>query len=347
MLRQISVTNLGCFDDQVYKVDFSEETLLAGPNNSGKSMLLTAMNLFRYYFVTGSYHWDTEYYRLHSYEAAVHSHDKSRAIKVSLTFRPSKESNEEVVLESDFHEGEIELRRSGVKISVRDKQYTNLLRKIWCIMPNRSLVPYESTVQHTADPIQPLRSNGSNVVNFLLERWTDRDEKWQLAEYWLRKIDPDMSMLKTPIRGNQASLETKFGSTDVNVSLQGSGLQSAAAIISALIFSPPGSTLIIEEPEAFLHPSSQEVIVDLINEIVKSHDKQVIFSTHSCNILLPLFRDIGVEGARRGEGHVSADPNKFSMWTFGKSAGQVSISQYPLHQKTFRQFRDDFTYIWG
>ena len=62
MLKQISVKNLGCFDDQIYKVDFSEETLLAGPNNSGKSILLAAINLVRYYFVFGGLAWDTEYY---------------------------------------------------------------------------------------------------------------------------------------------------------------------------------------------------------------------------------------------------------------------------------------------
>ena len=57
MLKQISVSNLGCFDDQTHRVDFSEETLLAGPNNSGKSMLLAGMNLFKSrqfwpYFIT-------------------------------------------------------------------------------------------------------------------------------------------------------------------------------------------------------------------------------------------------------------------------------------------------------
>ena len=202
-------------------------------------------------------------------------------------------------------------------------------------------------VQPTAGPLQPMRPDGSNVINFLLERWTDRDKNWDLAERWLKEIDPDMSQLKTPIRGNQVSLETLFLDTSVNVSLQGSGFQSAAAIISAVVFSPRGSTVIIEEPEAFLHPSSQKVIVDMMNDAVNNYDKQIVFSTHSCNILLPFFSDVGLNAPKRSEKHITADPKKFSMWTFEKTSGKVSISRYPLHEKTFRQFRDDFKYIWG
>ena len=346
MLRQISVSNLGCFDDQTYTIDFSEETLLAGPNNSGKSMLLTTINLVRYYLCTGSLDWDTEYYRLHDFEAAVNTHGQQKVIDISFTL---KEMTEEYIfrfkysLKRGIHESTVNNR----PINPGESKYVSLLKKIWCLRPNRSLVPYQTNVQHTAGPLQPIRPSGSNVINYLLERWTDRDENWSLAESWLRKIDPDMSKLKTPIRGNQAFLETTFGKTDVNVSMQGSGFQSAAAIVSAIIFSPEGSTVIIEEPEAFLHPKSQEIIVDVINDAVNNHNKQIIFSTHSCNILLPFFNDVGLNAPKRSEKHIIADPKKFSMWTFEKKSGKVSINPYPLHEKTYKNFRQDFKYIWG
>jgi len=345
MLEQISVMNLGCFDDQTYKVDFSEETLIAGPNNSGKSMLLAAMNLVRFFFVTGGLSWDTEYYSLHDFDAAVNAHDPRKVINISLTL---KEMAEKYVFGFTVsRERGVELTVNNTRISPRDSRYVDIFKKIWCLRPNRSLVPYQANVQQTADSLQPLRPSGWNVINYLLERWTDRDENWNLAESWLRKIDPDMSKLKTPIRGNLVSLETSFGKTDVNVSLQGSGFQSAAAIVSAVVFSPEGSTVIIEEPEAFLHPKSQEIIVDMINDSVNNHNKQAIFSTHSCNILLPFYNDLGLDAPKRGKEHILADPKKFSMWTFEKVSGKVSINQYPLHQKTFKNFRDDFKYIWG
>ncbi len=346
MLEQISVSNLGCFDEKTYKVDFSEETLLAGPNNSGKSMLLAALNLVRYYLVTGSFDWNTGYYSLYSFDAAVNAHDPNKTIVISFTL---KEMTEKYVFgfKHSAGRGIHGLTCNNAAIGIGDPRHVSLLKKIWCLRPNRSLVPYRTQVTGTAGPLQPLRPNGLNVINFLLERWTDRDKNWSVAESWLRKIDPDMSILKTPIMGNQVSLETTFGETDVNVSLQGSGFQSAAAIVSLVVFSPEGSTLIIEEPEVFLHPESQETIIDMINDAVINHNKQVIFSTHSCNILLPFFNDVGLDASKRGKEHVIADPKKFSMWAFEKISGKPSIKPYPLHKKTWKNFRQDFKHIWG
>lgn len=90
MIRQISVRNLGCFDDQEYNIDFSEETLIAGPNNSGKSMFLAAMNFLRFFVFTGKYDWNTSYYSLRDFEAAVHNHDTSRKISISVTLEEDK-----------------------------------------------------------------------------------------------------------------------------------------------------------------------------------------------------------------------------------------------------------------
>lgn len=347
MLEKISVKNLGCFDDAASSVDFSQETLLAGPNNSGKSMLLTAMNFARYFTVTGALLWDTEFFSLHSFDAAVNAHDTKKAIDISFTL---KEKTGTYAFNFTFPPNQgIALKANNEPIRPGDPRYIDILQRIWCLRPNRSPLEYQATVQPTGGPLQPLRPNGLNVINYLLERWTDRDKKWTLAESWLRRIDPDMSELKTPIRGNQVFLETLSGNINVNASLQGSGFQSAAAIVSALIFSPEGSTVIIEEPEAFLHPKSQEVIVDMINEAVNKYNKQVIFSTHSCNILLPFYNDCGIENARvkRGADHVIADPSKFAMWTFEKTSGRASVKNYPIKEKTFKQFKGDFKYIWG
>jgi hypothetical protein len=272
MLSQISIKNLGCFDDQPYKVDFTEETLIAGPNNSGKSMIFAGLNLARYWLVKGgNLSWDTEFYSLHDIQAAVNSHDLGKTIEVSFTI---EERNAEQVFCLTTRPRQVPIMTLNQRrINPHHPKYSEIVKKIWCLRPNRSLVPYQSPVQSTGGEFQQLNPSGSNVINYLLERWTDRDKKWNMAEQWLRKIDPDMSELKTPIRGNQVYLETLFGETDVNVSLQGSGFQSAAAIISAVVFSPDGSTIIIEEPEAFLHPRSQEVIVDLINDTVNNHNK--------------------------------------------------------------------------
>lgn len=344
MLKKLSVKNLGCFDEQVYSIEFSEETLLAGPNSSGKSMFIAGMNLLRYFIITGSLNWSTAFYNLVGFGPAVYSHETDRIIEISATLL---ENSSEYTYEMSIGKGNKVDWYVNKERNRRNLKDINLMRKIWSFRPNRSPVPYTARVQPTAGPLQPLNSNGSNVINYLLERWTARDKRWDVAESWLKKIDPEMSEMRTPIKGSEVSFETMFGNIPVNVSLQGSGFQSAAAIIAAVVFSPKDSTIIIEEPEVFLHPDSQEAMVDMINDAVNNQGKQLIFSTHSCNVLLPFFNDIGQGAARRTGEHIRADPQKFSMYVFQKISGKVSIEQYPLREKTFRQFREDFRHIWG
>lgn len=346
MFKKLVIKNLGCFSERESSVDFSAETLLAGPNNSGKSLFLAGINLMRNYVIAGSQSMINEYYNLVNFVELVHMHEKNRAIEISLT---ASRGTDEQVFELRLRFGQpfnlrVKQGESWRSVGANDRDF---LGSIWYLRPNRLPIPYSAVVQPTSGALQPLNPDGSNVVNFVLERWTDRDANWNIAETWLRKIDEDMTEMKTPIRGNNVYFETTFGNLPVNVSLQGSGFQNASAIVAAIVFSQENSTVIIEEPEAFLHPSSQEVIVDLINDATNNHNKQIIFSTHSCNILLPFYNDVGRDGARRGANHMSADPDKFSMWTFKKSAGEAMIKRYPIHEKTFRQFREDFKIIWG
>jgi predicted ATPase len=344
MLKEISVKNLGCFDEKEYKIDFSEETLIAGPNNSGKSMFFAGMNLLRYFVVTnGGRSWISPFYNLVGKEEAVYNHETERDIMISVT----------LIEGSTLYNYNLKINKGNWELKVNDQSFVgtslqiNPMKKILFFSPIRSPVRYTSSVQSTATTFQELNPDGSNVINFLLEKFTAQDENWNEAQSWLKKIDQDMSKIRTPIIGNQVSFQTMYGNLPVNVSLQGSGFQNASTIMSGVIFSPIGSTIIIEEPEIFLHPKSQEIVVDMINNAVNNHGKQVIFSTHSMNMLLAFWSDVGCDPSIRGREHTRADSKKFSMWIFNKVSGKVSIEKYPLHTKTFKDFRDDFKFIWG
>jgi hypothetical protein len=190
----------------------------------------------------------------------------------------------------------------------------------------------------------------NNIITFLLERWTSRDVNWGEAEKWLQKIDPNMTILKSPLRGNYASIETgrKYGDheVDINVSFQGGGIQRALQIVSAVVFSPKGSVIIIEEPEMNLHKDAQEILVDLFNTAVNQWGKQIIVTTHSWDMILPIVSDIG-PGSRRGENHVPADPSRFKLVAFSRKDSSIKIDDYDIAKKEFKQIKEDFKLIWG
>ena len=139
------------------------------------------------------------------------------------------------------------------------------MRNISYLRPNRSLIPFSVGIGRGRDSLQPQFSpSGSDVVQFLLERYTERDPNWQIAEEWFKRVDPELLSIRTPIRGSNVFFENLVIRLTVNASLQGSGFQSVASVISAVVFSPKGSTIIIEEPEICLHKRSQEGICGFV-----------------------------------------------------------------------------------
>ncbi|MCJ2669827.1 MAG: ATP-binding protein [Candidatus Thermoplasmatota archaeon] len=321
-----------------------------GPNNSGKSALLSVVDFYR------SSLWDYPGFR------PVYSNDiiswmtpdtfayrqtDIEAIRFEIGFRSMGDMTLVVSLEGG---------RWGLTVPpeeadmIHEKEIQEAIRSIWHLRPVRPELPPSQVVGVGRSQFQPLRPDGGNVIEYLLEQWTSRNPLWDEAERWLRRIDPHMDLLSVPLRGNQASIETvrSYGNKQeaearVNLAHQGTGMQSVSSVVAALVFSIPGSIIIIEEPEAYLHPRSQEVIVDLMNKAVNEWKKQVIVSTHSWDMILPFISDIGT-GTQRGTQHVKADPEKFSLVMIDD---EHSIKAYDLRGKTFKEVRDRTKTLWG
>ena len=224
------------------------------------------------------------------------------------------------------------------------------INKIWYFSPTRQPISFRDNVGSSGDQLQPLTPSGHDIKQFLVERWTAQDHNWNLAQEWFKKIDPQLTIFKTPLYGNQVSLETERNdgniTTSVNLSLQGSGLQNIATIIAGIIFSPQESTIIIEEPENFLNSRSIEILVDLFNYAVNELDKQIIIATHSWEIINAYCSDIG-EGTDRGNIHVKANPEDFKLIILNEMNGEEKIQDYDLQGKRYSDVRRHFKDLWG
>ena len=58
---------------------------------------------------------------------------------------------------------------------------------------------------------------------------------------------------------------------------------------------PKGSILILEQPEAHLHPRVQSELADLLIEVVKNRNLQIILESHSENLIVRLMRRVAEE----------------------------------------------------
>ena len=196
------------------------------------------------------------------------------------------------------------------------------------------------------DTMQPLHPTGNNVADFLIQQYTSRSPRWDYAESWFKRIDPDMDLLSTPLSGNMASTVTRRkdgeNETNVNINLQGSGIQNAATIIAAVVFSPENSTIIIEEPENFLQYSSVEGLIDLFNDIIATTNKQIILITHSWDVLTTYVNDLGNGMPRKGPAIIT-DNNTFRMITVRRGLSDNKIENYDLQNKNISNVMDDLS----
>ena len=346
MISKISVRNYGRFGNDKHEVFFAPETIIVGANNSGKSTFISAINVIAQTLKRVGVQGPGT-----TISSQLNIQDEAKfGVLPNAAHNNKREGSMELGIEGS--DASFNLRIDGpiytqFSLTSNGKDIASIQQLAQTIFNTRFLLSTRGFV-----PTQSYVATGQppNIVTAYLERWTSRDDRWDLAETWLKKIDPTVRILKTPLRGAVSSIEMSVGypdgTTDINASLMGSGMQRAFEIIYEVIFSPPGSTIIIEEPEMNLHPESQQLLVDLFNEGVNKFNKQIIVTTHSWDIILPFESDIG-KGTPRGDAHEKADKSKFKLIRFLIENQTPKIIEYDLRNNTFDQFKRDFKIMWG
>ena len=86
LLTQIQVRNLGCFGESDYQMSLSPETLLVGPNNVGKSIMVGAYNFVRTLHLTNDWYnqWNTTSYHWGSLQNTANNHQPQKRVRAAL-----------------------------------------------------------------------------------------------------------------------------------------------------------------------------------------------------------------------------------------------------------------------
>lgn len=141
-------------------------------------------------------------------------------------------------------------------------------------------------------------------------------------EAWMSEISPGHALEpQIEVRANVAynSIMTSSGQITKPINI-GYGYSYALSVVTALMISSPGDLVIIENPEAHLHPRGQSYLGRLIALTAQS-GIQVIIETHSDHLLNGI-RVI----ARTSEGF---DPELFSLYYIsntGNNADAIKIN---------------------
>lgn len=143
--------------------------------------------------------------------------------------------------------------------------------------------------QYTAHYLAEKRANPL-TIKALKHQGSRTDLLLENVSHWLAQISENVDVTaKVLPEANQAAITYSYSygnnkSREITPLNVGFGVTHALPVVTLLLMATPGETIIIENPEAHLHPKGQANLAKLIS-LVAGNGVQVIIETHSDHIL--------------------------------------------------------------
>jgi predicted ATPase len=116
----------------------------------------------------------------------------------------------------------------------------------------------------------------------------------QRVAEWLKEMGVIDSFSLEPIAENRKEYELRIRKTkdsaEVLITDVGFGVSQILPVLVLCYYVPEYSTIILEQPEIHLHPGVQSVLADVLIEVVRERNVQIIFESHSEHLLNRLQR---------------------------------------------------------
>lgn len=145
-----------------------------------------------------------------------------------------------------------------------------------------------------------IESDGHRTIDVLLAGALSKDDKHkevlQGISHWLARMKvAEKLTIKQQGRSSRYEIMVHKDGVAANLRDVGIGIPLILPVLVAGYFAPPGSTVILEEPEIHLHPLAQSVLAEFFVTLSRSRHIQFIVETHSEH----LFRRMQTLIARR------------------------------------------------
>lgn len=305
MLKELHIKNFKAHRDT--RIEFGNLTLLAGINSSGKSSLIHALLLLRQSNLKNRLEAGLDLNeplcRIGTGQDVLHRFAKTNALSIDIatdalfhfSYNVERALNGTFLPKSEYSANVSEDSLAAVSLFNNNFQYVSSLR-----FGGRShfeQYDYEVVEQQQ---ISKALGQGECVAHFLhrfgakpTTNYLFDGNDYALAdqvELWLQRISDGITI---EIKKSQAGgfditygyafdgLKPLAGLSAENV---GYGVSHSLPIIVALLSAGPNSLVILENPEAHLHPRGQAELAKLIARVAQS-GVQVIVETHSDHIL--------------------------------------------------------------
>lgn len=174
--------------------------------------------------------------------------------------------------------------------SLRDFPSLIALERMYYVAAERKAAPALQTLDETT-PYYYVAPDGSNVLNVL---WKNKERESVVKVQQLLDYVLDGGRIKLDQAGDQLVL--RINSVDdgnyyqpVNV---GYGYSYILSLLASIVLATEGSYIIVENPEAHLHPAAQAKMMNVLMETAIERNIQLVVETHSDHVLNTTLRAV-------------------------------------------------------
>lgn len=318
--------------------------VLFGINNSGKSTILQALAIWSE--VATAWMWGTEGGGPRKFDLARDADDRYQPVNLVKTdFRavplygldhlwfgrvveaPSslivEHSDWTIGFELQFLHNELIAARPTGDTTEKDleKFADNPLRYTY-VAASTEFQSSEKYLDRSGIRVALQRGNVTQLLRNLVYQVSQDSKQWQLLKdrmkhyYNCELMEPSPSDI-IPIFYRENGRSTLY-----ELSSAGDGLLQMLSVFATTLFSHP-SLILIDEPDAHLHPlRQQEILPDLCKSF---SDSQIICATHSPYIL-PTVRPDAIVGVSRVQGEIRLEEVPPEVASYGAEVGDVLAS---------------------
>jgi predicted ATPase len=302
MIREIKLKNFKCFKDET--IPLKPLSILTGLNGMGKSTVIQALLLLRQNYELGLYDsisLNGELVQLGNSKDLLYQYFQSHEVGISITDDQYGESqwswdagenidhmplkswankSNQIYNSSLFgnHFHYLHAERMGPRVYYETSNY-RVIHRNQIGLRGEFTVNYMAEFQNRQIPIKGLKHPDSE--GFTL---------YEQVNAWMGEIRPGTRINVTnAIDMNLVGLTYQFlGGMDAGNKFRptnvGCGFSFLLPIVVAILSSEPGALIVVENPEAHLHPRGQSQMGRLF-ALAAAHGIQMVVETHSDHIL--------------------------------------------------------------
>ncbi|MBC8151773.1 MAG: AAA family ATPase [Bacteroidetes bacterium] len=310
MLKRVSIQNFKSLKDVT--LDLQKVNLLIGPNNSGKTNFLKALEYFQHRI-------DLQPYSFEDFDRLQYKYRKDYEIKVELTKplvngtfihasvfnNPHFKDSTITYCQSEDVDQANRITHTVYRLGDNFANTENLTDKSFHFADMKAFVgdvriyrlePSAIANLNELNPDEYVYDNASNLTSFILNLGQNNRQVLDEIETQLAESVGDIIGVASPTvkTNNGAKLRLRLfdrSGNDFWADEVSEGVLYFLALLCIIHQPNPPKLLLLEEPEKGIHPRRIEEVINFIFGLVDDKDVQVIMTTHSPAVV-DMFKDM-------------------------------------------------------